>query len=96
MYNTNPYRPELTGDLRANSFGGSSYWVSQMGTAFVSGLHTGSNHQLAVIGRDFPGFTGGDKPLYEEIPSVRKSLDQLLLTELVPFFDTTNLASPLR
>lgn len=89
---TNP-RPELAGDLKVNSFGGSSYWVSQIGSAFIDGIHEGSENQLAVIARDFPGFTGGDRPLSEEIPSVRKSLDQLLLTELTPFFTTTNLAA---
>ncbi|HKJ27378.1 MAG TPA: glycoside hydrolase family 3 N-terminal domain-containing protein, partial [Anaerolineales bacterium] len=89
---TNP-RADLTGDLKLNSFSGSTFWVSELGAAFISGIHQGGNNHLAVIGRDFPGFTGGDRPLSEEIPAVRKSLDQLLLTELPPFFNTTNLAS---
>jgi beta-N-acetylhexosaminidase len=89
---SNP-RPDLSGDLKTNSLSGSSYWVSNLGSAFISGIHQGSNNQLAVINQDFPGFTGGDRPLPEEIPAVRKTLEQLLLIELPPFFKVTNLAA---
>ncbi|MEJ2757094.1 MAG: hypothetical protein P8046_01305, partial [Anaerolineales bacterium] len=46
---------------------------------------------LGVISLNFPGFVGGELPLNEEIPTVRKTIDQLLLTELPPFFAVTDL-----
>jgi len=89
-------RPELAGDLRTNSFSGSPFWVGEMGAAFINGLHQGSGNRLAVISKNFPGFVGADQPLADEIPAVRKTLDQLLLTELPPFFKVTDLgADPL-
>ena len=84
-------RPELAGDLGINSFSGSPFWAGEMGKAFISGLHLGSNNRLAVISKNFPGFVGADQPLVDEIPAIRKTLDQLLLTELPPFFEVTDL-----
>jgi len=89
-------RPELAGDLGTNSFSGSSFWAGKMGAAFIDGLHEGSGNRLAVISKNFPGFVGADQPLSDEIPAIRKTLDQLLLTELPPFFKVTDLgADPL-
>lgn len=84
-------RPELSGDLGVDSFSGSPFWVGEMGSAYITGLHQGSNNRLAVISKNFPGFVGADQPLPDEIPAVRKTLDQLLLTELPPFFRVTDL-----
>lgn len=86
-------RPELTGDLGVTSFSGSPFWVGEFGKAFISGVHEGSNNRLGVFSLNFPGFTGGELPLDEEIPTVRKTIDQLLLTELPPFFAVTDLAA---
>lgn len=89
---SNP-RPELAGDLGTSSFSGSPFWVGEIGQAYIEGLHTGSNGSLAVIARNFPGFVGADQPLRDEIPTIRKTLDQLLLTELPPFFVITDLGA---
>lgn len=88
---TDPF-PELAGDLNTRSFGGDPYWVSVMGQSFISGVHSGSANQIGVVVKHFPGHSGADRPLEEEIPTVRKSLEQLIQIELVPFFSTTGLA----
>ncbi|MBK8989426.1 MAG: hypothetical protein IPM39_25755 [Chloroflexi bacterium] len=71
------------------SFGGSAYWVGLMGQAYVSGLQQGSGGRLAVIAKYFPGSGSSDRPTDQEIPTIRKSLEQLLQTELVPFLAVT-------
>ena len=90
--NRNP-RPDLNGDLGISSFSGSPYWVGEIGQAYITGLHIGSQNRMAVIATDFPGFVGADQPLSDEIPAIRKTLDQLLLTELPPFFQITDLGA---
>lgn len=73
-------------DLGTRTFGGDPFWVSQMGRAYIRGLHTGSNQQLAVIAKHFPGRGGSDRLPEAEVATVRKSLEQLRLIELAPFF----------
>jgi beta-N-acetylhexosaminidase len=80
------------GDLGTRTFGGDPYWVSEMGMAYVRGLHEGAEGSLAVIAKHFPGHGGSDRPLAEEVSTVRKSLDQLLQIELPPFFAVTSAA----
>lgn len=80
------------GDLGTRVFGGDPFWVGEMGRAFVSGLHTGSNGQLRVIARHFPGVGGSDRLPEQEISTVRKSLEQLKQIELAPFFAVTGAA----
>jgi beta-N-acetylhexosaminidase len=77
------------GDLGVETFGGDPYWVSQMGKAYIEGLHEGSSDRIAVIAQHFPGHGGSDRPLQEEVATVRKSLDQLMQIELPPFFSVT-------
>lgn len=77
------------GDLGVEAFGGDPYWVSQMGKAYIEGLHEGSSGRLNVIAQHFPGHGGSDRPLQEEVATVRKSLDQLMQIELPPFFAVT-------
>jgi len=87
--------PTSNGDLGTRAFGGDPYWVGEMGSAYISGLHSGSNGDLMVIAQHFPGRGGSDRSLEEEVPTVRKSLEQLKQIELAPFFDVTgNAASP--
>jgi beta-N-acetylhexosaminidase len=86
--NSNP-RPELGGDLGTSSFGGSPYWVGEMGAQFIAGVHTGSNNQIAVISKQFPGNTGSDRPRAEEIPTIRRTLEQLTGFEFLPFIKVT-------
>lgn len=81
--------PLSAGDLGTHSFGGDPYWVGLMGRAYVEGAHTGSNNRLAVVARSFPGQGSSDRPVEEEVPTVRRSLDQLKQIELAPFFAVT-------
>src|SRR5581483_10466270 len=75
-------------------FGGDPYWVSVMGSAYISGLHSGSGNRLFVVAKHFPGRGSADRPSEEEVPTVRKSLDELKQIELSPFFSVTGSASP--
>ncbi|MCB8946701.1 MAG: hypothetical protein H6653_01690 [Ardenticatenaceae bacterium] len=86
LENPDPFSPS---DLGVRSFGGDPYWVGVMGSAYTAGIHQGSDNQIAVIPKHFPGFGGSDRPLHEEVPTVRKSLEQLRQIELAPFFAVT-------
>jgi beta-N-acetylhexosaminidase len=81
--------PTSNGDLGSSVFGGDPYWVGQMGSAYIKGLHAGSNNRLLVIAKHFPGNGSSDRPIVEEVPTIRKSLDQLKQIELYPFFQVT-------
>jgi beta-N-acetylhexosaminidase len=89
LENPDPFSPS---DLGVRTFGGDPYWVGAMGSAYTAGVHIGSNNQIAVIAKHFPGFGASDRPLHEEVPTVRKSLEQLRQIELAPFFAVTGLA----
>ncbi len=78
------------GGIGARSFGGDPFWVSEMGKAFITGLHDGSSQRLGVIVKHFPGLGGADRPIQEEVATVRKSLEQLKQIELAPFFAVTS------
>lgn len=78
------------GDLGAEAFGGDPYWVSEMGNAFVAGLHLGAGDRIAVVAKHFPGTGGSDRPPGDEVATVRKSLDTLRLVDLAPFFAVTS------
>ncbi len=82
-------------DLGTRSFGGNPYWVSQMGSAFITGIHQGSDNRIAVISKYFPGSGDADRLLDDEVSTVRRTLDQLKQVELAPFFAVTgNAVSP--
>lgn len=76
-------------DLGTRTFGGDPFWVSRMGTAYIEGLHTGSNNHLAVIAKHFPGRGSSDRAPEDEVATVRKTLAQMQQVELVPFFAAT-------
>ncbi|MGB3703095.1 MAG: glycoside hydrolase family 3 N-terminal domain-containing protein [Anaerolineales bacterium] len=78
-----------TGDLGVRTFGGDPFWVGEMGRAYVTGVHEGSQGNLAVIGKHFPGHGSSDRLPEEEVATVRKSLEQLKQIELPPFFAVT-------
>jgi beta-N-acetylhexosaminidase len=82
--------PFSLSDLGTRSFGGDPYWVGQMAQAYTQGVHEGSGNQIAVVPKHFPGYGSSDRPLHEEVPTVRKSLEQLKQVELAPFFPLTN------
>lgn len=77
------------GDLGTNSFGGDPYWTGLMGQAYVEGMREGSSNRLAVTAKSFPGMGSSDRPITEEVPTVRRSLEQLKQIELAPFFAVT-------
>lgn len=84
--------PENPADLGTNSYGGNPYWVGLMGQSFIKGVHAGSQQRVAVIAKHFPGIGSSDRPTDEEVPTVRKSLDQLRQNELYPFSAVTGRA----
>jgi beta-N-acetylhexosaminidase len=77
------------GDLGARVFGGDPFWVGEMGSAYVTGLHTGSENKLLVVAKHFPGVGGSDRLPEDEVSTVRKSIDQLKQIELAPFFSVS-------
>jgi beta-N-acetylhexosaminidase len=81
-------------DLGPRVFGGDPFWVGEMGRAYISGLHMGSNAHMTVVAKHFPGRGDSDRSPEEEVPTVRKSLEQLKQIELPPFSMVTNSADP--
>ena len=81
-----------TTDLGTRVFGGDPFWVSELGKAYVAGLHGGSQGRLAVIAKHFPGYGASDRLPEDEVATVRRSLEQLIGFELSPFFEVTGLA----
>jgi len=86
--------PSAQIDLGTRVFGGDPFWVGEMGTAYISGLHTGSNSRMVVVAKHFPGRGSSDRAPEEEVATVRKSLEQLKQIELDPFFAVTNSTEP--
>jgi beta-N-acetylhexosaminidase len=81
--------PAVSMDMTTRVFGGDPYWVSEMAKAYLAGLHNGASGRMAVIAKHFPGRGGSDRPATQEIPTVRRSLDELKSIELAPFFAVT-------
>jgi beta-N-acetylhexosaminidase len=81
-------RPEGA-DLGTRVFGGDPYWVGLMGQAYIRGVHSGANGQVAAVAKHFPGHGGSDRRPDQELPTVRKSLDDLKNFDLVPFYAVT-------
>ncbi|HSA99247.1 MAG TPA: glycoside hydrolase family 3 N-terminal domain-containing protein, partial [Anaerolineales bacterium] len=82
--------PSAQIDLGPRVFGGDPFWVGEMGRAYISGLHAGSNGRMMVVAKHFPGRGDADRSPEEEVATVRKSLEQLKQVELAPFFVVTN------
>lgn len=82
--------PSAQTDLGTRVFGGDPFWVGEMGKAFISGLHNGSDNGMLVIAKHFPGRGDSDRSPEEEVPTIRKTLEQLKQVELAPFFAVTN------
>ncbi len=79
-------QPFTGGDVGTEVFGGEPFWVSQMTAAYVKGVHEGSGDRMEVIPRSFPGYGGADRLATVEIPTVRRTKDQLIQSDLKPFF----------
>jgi beta-N-acetylhexosaminidase len=86
--------PSARIDLGPRVFGGDPFWVGEMGRAYITGLHTGSNNRMVVVAKHFPGRGASDRSPEEEVATVRKSLEQLKQVELAPFFAVTNSSGP--
>jgi beta-N-acetylhexosaminidase len=76
-------------DLGSRVFGGDPYWVGRMGQAYIAGVHAGSGDQVAVVAKHFPGHGGSDRGPEVELPTVRKSFEDLQSFDLVPFYAVT-------
>ena len=84
--------PFSASDRGTRTFGGNPYWVGLMGQAYTTGVHQGSNGRIAVVPKHFPGSGSSDRSVEAEVPTVRKSLEQLQQVELAPFFAVTGKA----
>lgn len=88
-------RTDVVGALGIQSFGGDPYWVSRLGSAYISGVHQGSNQRVATIARHFPGQGDIDRLPNQEVATVQKSQTELRSTALPPFLAVTRQNSPL-
>jgi len=86
--------PSARIDLGPRVFGGDPFWVGEMGRAYISGLHIGSNSRMVVVAKNFPGRGDSDRSPEEEVATVQKSLEQLKQVELAPFFAVTDSTDP--
>jgi beta-N-acetylhexosaminidase len=84
----------LGSDLGTRVFGGDPFWVGEMGRAYIKGLHEGSDNDMLVIAKHFPGVGGADRLPEDEVSTVRKSLEQLKQIDLAPFFAVTGNSHP--
>jgi beta-N-acetylhexosaminidase len=84
-------RPGQPGDLGTRSFGGSPYWVGEMGREYIAGVHTGSGNRMATVAQHFPGHGSSDRSPQQEAATVEKSLEEMVRADLVPFFEVTDL-----
>jgi beta-N-acetylhexosaminidase len=73
-------------DLGTRVFGGDPYWVGVIGEAYIRGVHFGSSNGVGVIAKHFPGIGGSDRRPELELPTVRKSIEDLKSFDLVPFY----------
>ncbi|MCC6167360.1 MAG: hypothetical protein IT329_09050 [Caldilineaceae bacterium] len=86
-------RPDLAGGLGIYSFGGDPYWVSQMGRAYIAGVHGGSGGRLATVARHFPGAGDADRLQDQEVATVQRSAEEMRRVALPPFLAVTRSAS---
>lgn len=86
-------RTDALGGQGVHSFGGNPYWVSQMGRAYITGVHEGSVGSVATIVRHFPGQGNIDRLPTQEIATVQRELSELQRVEFYPFAGVTRRAS---
>ncbi len=78
--------------LGTQSFGGNPYWNARLGTAYVEGIHQGSNHRMLVAAGNFPGSGYADRDPRLEVATVSRTLEQLDQFELRPYYAVTGQA----
>jgi len=88
-------RNDPVGALGLDSFGGDPYWVSQLGRAYIAGVHVGSGNRVATIARHFPGQGDIDRFPDLEVATVQKTLAELNTLALPPFRTVTRQVSPI-
>ena len=79
--------------LGTRSFGGNPYWNARLGTAYVQGIHQGSDHHMLVAAGNFPGSGYADRDPGLEVATVSRTLEQLDQFELKPYYAVTGQAS---
>lgn len=89
-----PRTDELS-QLGMLSFGGDPFWVTQMGRAYIAGVHQGSNGGVLAIARHFPGQGNVDRLPDEEVATIQGGLEDLRRLTLPPFLAVTRQASSL-
>ncbi len=82
-------RPQAAGTLGTRALGGDPFWVGNLGRSYIRGVHSGSQGRLAVVAKSFPGLGASDRDPVQEVPTVRKLLEELTQIDLVPFFMVT-------
>jgi beta-N-acetylhexosaminidase len=82
-------RPGLSDHLGTRVFGGDPFWTGRLGRAYIRGVHVGSEGRVATVAKHLPGLGASDRSLEEEVATVDKSLPDLRLIELPPFFAVT-------
>ena len=82
-------------DLGVRSFGGDPFWVAKLGQSYIKGVHIGSQNNIAVVAKYFPGLGSSDRLPEKEVATVRKTLEQLRQIDLAPFFAVTGSAPDL-
>jgi beta-N-acetylhexosaminidase len=85
---------DVSKNLGSRTFSEDPYWTGELGKAYIEGIHEGSEGQMAVIAKHFPGSGGANRPPSEEVSTVRKFLEQLKQIELAPFFKVTDPTLP--
>lgn len=82
-------RSDEVGALGLYAFGGDPYWVTQMGRAYIAGVHAGGVGQVATVARHFPGAGDADRLPDQEVATVQRSLQELERVTLPPFQGVT-------
>lgn len=82
-------RSDGESDQATRTFGADPFWVGTMGSAYISGLHEGSQDRLAAIAKHFPGTGSSDRASDVEVATVKKSIDLLNQIDMAPFLAVT-------
>jgi beta-N-acetylhexosaminidase len=85
----NPKGIEKVNPLGLYSFGGSPYWVAQLGRAYIEGVHAGSGGRVATVASSFPGQGSADRVPAEEVATIQSSQSELRQNDMFPFIAVT-------
>lgn len=87
-------RTDVVGTLGLQTFSGDADWVSQMGRAYIAGVHVGGERRVATVARYFPGAGDADRLPDQEVSTVQRSLAELEKVTLPPFLAVARTAAP--